>query len=112
MLLRKLQQNEINSISDKYNFNKNDKQVFDWWLNVRIYGESREKYFIQGSFESALNIIDDAKEGFSPLHFSFWDAVNEGISVAALSFEDAELSKITVQLNTIYEEDLAINDYI
>ncbi len=111
MLLRKLQQEEISSISDKYQFNNDDKQSFDWWLNVRIYGESRKRFFPPGSFESALNIVDDAKEGFSPLHFSFWDAVNEGIS-AAIQLEASELSKITKQLSNIFEEDLEQNDYM
>jgi len=111
MLLRKLHQNEISSISDNYQFNSKDKQSFDWWLNVRIYGESREKFFPPGSFESALNIVDNAKEVVSPLNFSFWDAVNEGI-LAALQFEASELSKITMQLNNIFEEDLEQNDYL
>lgn len=111
MLLRKLHQDEISNISDKYQFNYDDKKSFDWWLNARIYGESRETFFPPGSFESAINIVDNAKEGFSPLHFSFWDAVNEGISLA-LQFEDAELSKITKQLNNVYEEDLELNDYM
>tara|TARA_B100000315_G_scaffold158856_1_gene147433 strand:- start:1214 stop:1549 length:336 start_codon:yes stop_codon:yes gene_type:complete len=111
MLLRKLHQDEISSISDKYQFNFSDKQSLDWWLKIRIYGESRGRVFPPGSFESALNIVDDAKERFSPLHFSFWDAVNEGIS-AAIQLEASEISKITKQLNNIFEEDLEQNDYL
>lgn len=111
MLLRKLNQEEITNISDKYRFNYKDKQIFDWWLNVGIYGESRNKYYPQGSLENALNNVDNAREGFSPLHFSFLDAVNEGISVA-IQFEADDISKIIMQLNNIFEEDLTINDYL